>query len=345
MASMLQAQGYAVETAGNGAEGLEKAPLFRPDAVLLDVMMPELDGYEVLRRLKTLDETRHVPVILVTALNDRESKLTGFKAGASEFLSKPVDRVELTLRIQSLVRVKEYSDFLLDHNRTLEHLVHQRTLQLETAYIEISEANERIKSAYLDTIYRLTMAAEYRDEDTASHLKRMSFYSRLISRELGMHEDFIDTIFYASPMHDIGKIGIPDVILLKPDRLSPEEFELAKAHTTIGAKILHGSESGILQMAEKIALSHHERWDGSGYPRGLRGRDIPIEGRIVSIVDQYDSLRSSRTYKPSFSHGEAIRIITEGDGRTIPSHFDPEILDVLKRKESELGSIYEGHTG
>ncbi len=149
MASMLQAQGYMVETARNGAEGLEKAPAFRPDAVLLDVMMPELDGYEVLRSLKSRDETRHVPVILVTALNDRESKLTGFKAGASEFLSKPVDRVELTLRIQSLVEVKEYSDFLRDHNKTLEQMVHQRTLQLETAYIEISEANERIKSAYL----------------------------------------------------------------------------------------------------------------------------------------------------------------------------------------------------
>ncbi len=189
------------------------------------------------------------------------------------------------------------------------------------------------------------MAAEYRNEDTASHLKRMSLYSRLIARELGMHEDFVDTVFYASPMHDIGKIGIPDIILLKPGRLSPEEFELAKAHTTIGGNILHGSESEILQMAEKIALSHHERWDGSGYPRGLRAREIPVEGRIVSIVDQYDSLRSSRAYKPSFSHDEAIRIITEGDGRTIPGHFDPEILDIIKKRSADLCSIYEDLTG
>lgn len=343
MKSMLEAQGYEVNTAGNGMEGLGLAATFQPDVILLDIMMPEMDGYEACAKLKSRTETNKIPVILVTALDDRTSRLSGFKAGADEFLTKPVDRVELTLRLQNLLKVKEYGDFLGDYNKTLESMVHQRTLQLENACREVENANEKIREGYLDTIYRLTMAAEFKDVGTANHLRRISFYTHMVAKELNMPDFFVETIFYASPMHDIGKIGIPDAILLKTGRLSPEEFELAKTHTTIGANILHGSESEILRLGETIALNHHERWDGTGYPRGLKGKDIPIEGRIVSIADQYDALRSMRAYKAGLSHSETVAIIVEGDGRTRPEHFDPEILEIFRSVEKGFHAVYEEH--
>jgi putative two-component system response regulator len=343
MVSMLDAQGYVVETAVNGRQGIDKTLTFKPDVLLLDIMMPDMDGFSVLRELKVREETQQVPVILVTALDDRESRIRGFRAGAAEFVTKPVDRIELTLRLQNLIKVKEYGDFLSGYNKTLEAMVQQRTGQLETAFQELEEANRKIKSAYIDTIYRLTMAAEYKDELTANHLKRMSFYSRRLGEELGLDDTFIETIFYAAPMHDIGKIGIPDAILLKPGRLTAEEFELTKTHTTIGAKILAGSESLVLQMGERIAQCHHERWDGSGYPGGLRGADIPMEARIMTIVDQYDAMRSKRPYKPDFPHEKTMAIITEGDGRTMPSHFDPKVLRAFVGIEPEIQAIFEDH--
>jgi putative two-component system response regulator len=342
LVSLLKVEGYDTDTAVNGREAVEKVKHAPPDLVLIDIMMPDMDGYEACSIIKNDPGSMNIPVIIVTALSDRDSKIKGLEVSANEFLTKPIDRVELILRVKNLLKIKEYEDFVLRHNQLLEQEVRKRTYELQFAMDQIEAAHQEIKDSYIETIYRLTLAAEFKDEDTASHIKRISYYCRILAESLGEHETFVDTLFYAGPMHDIGKIGIPDSILLKPWKLTPEEFEVIKSHTTIGARILSHSSSEYLAAAEVIALTHHERWDGTGYPRGLKGEDIPIMGRIMNIVDQYDSLRSKRPYKPSLGHEETFRIITEGQERTRPEHFDPRILAAFKDLSSEFSRIYEG---
>jgi len=329
MGALLKNYGYNFETATNGVEAIEKTRRFSPDLIFLDIMMPDMDGYETCRRLKNDADTQHIPIVMVTALADRDSKIEGLKAGANDFISKPVDSTELMIRAKNLLRVKEFEDFLKQHNELLK--------------AEVGKKTSELRESYIDTIHRLTTVAEYKDEDTATHIKRAGYYSSILARQLGWDEERIETIFYAAPMHDIGKVGIPSEILLKPGKLTPEEFSLMKTHTTIGGRILSDSVSDIIRMAEVIALSHHERWDGTGYPRGLKGEEIPIEGRIYNICDQYDALRSKRPYKPPFKHQKVIEILTQGDQRTMPGHFDPQVLEAFREVADEFNRIFEEH--
>ena len=328
--SLLQAAGYRTALAADGREALQRVAENPPDVILLDVMMPELDGFEVAARLKREERTRTIPIIMVTALDDRDSRLRALDAGAEDFLTKPVDRAELTTRVRNLLKLKEYSDFLVNCNQVLENRVHERT--------------EQLASSYRETIFTMTRAAEYKDEETGAHVRRISYYTADLASCLGLDAEFRDTIHHASPMHDVGKIGIPDKILGKPGKFTPKEWEIMKTHSTLGGKLLAGAASPYLRMGAEIALGHHERWDGGGYPAGLAGERIPLSARIMNICDQYDALRSKRPYKPALPHERVMEIITAGDGRTLPAHFDPAVLAAFVQCAPSFNDIYAEHS-
>jgi len=328
MEAVLLPLGYAVSFARNGEEALAKVRATPVDVILLDIMMPGLDGFEVARLLKADDRTKIIPIVMVTALQEVEDRIRALEAGADDFLTKPVDRTEIRARVASLVKVKAYNDYMLNYSRELETEVARRTKDLRMAF-------ERIKAVSLEALYRLTRAAEYKDEDTGSHIQRMSHYSAAIAKTMGLNDQTVEYILYAAPMHDVGKIGIPDRILLKPGKLTDEEWIIMKQHTIIGGRILEGSKAGFIRLGEIVALTHHEKWDGSGYPLGLKETKIPLVGRIVAIADVFDALMSKRPYKEAFSLEKSHRILREGRG----SHFDPDVVDAFFAAEKELDRI------
>ena len=321
-------EGYEIIRAANGEEALEKLSGKQIDLILLDVMMPGINGFEVTRRVRQDNIHRLLPIILVTALQETEDRIKGITAGCDDFISKPIDKTELLARVRSLLKVKAYNYLISNYQKELEAEVTNRIAALKQAF-------EMIKTASLDTIYRLSVASEYKDADTGSHIKRVSLYSAAIARHMGLAEKTIETILYAAPMHDLGKIGIPDQILLKPARLDPAEWEIMKQHTVIGAKILKGADADFIKLGEIIARSHHEKWDGSGYPQSLAGADIPIAGRITAIGDVFDALTSKRPYKEPFSVEDSLVIIGEGRG----SHFDPDVVDAFFAVKDEILKI------
>ena len=486
--AVLAPRGYEIVKAHNGREALEQIAVLKIDLVLLDAMMPEMNGFEVCRGIKSSDLYRNIPVIMITALTSKKDRIQGIEAGAEDFISKPFDQAEVVARIKMLLRMKELNDSLnsayaninnlvtfgesivkvfnplsfdfmskidsiveqiirkdpemddkpqvvvvglfderssawrwhryeftplgmnrselrrdiqrkiplpekgksatiicnaedmssaemrpfagivelfdMASNNMFLHMTHDfcivamnygrditshdaavlnslviQALFLKSLSGQVSETEE----AFEYTVHALARASEVNDEDTGNHILRVGEYSAAIARRLQMPEIFIRAIRFQAPMHDVGKIHTPPHILKKPGKLTPLEWDEMKKHTIYGQMII--GDHHRLEMGRKIAISHHERWDGSGYPYGLKGEQIPIEGRIVTIADQYDALRNERVYKPPFDHETSWRIMSEGDGRTMPHHFDPNVLRAFRDVASQFEETYESLKG
>jgi putative two-component system response regulator len=325
LTTILTRLGYHVDEAFDGVNGMEKVEAVPPDLILLDLDLPRMNGFEVARRLKQSDKTKIIPIVVVSSFAEVEHRIKALEAGADDFLSKPIDQIELRARVQSLLKVKDYNDHMVSYQRILEEEVNNRTEQLRQAFDELKTATEKIKHASLDTTIRLSQAAEYKDEETGSHIKRMGYYAAAIAETMSLLPQDIEAILYAAPMHDIGKIGIPDRILLKTGPLDGAEWQMMKQHTVIGGNLLSGSDAYVIQMAEQIALAHHEKWDGSGYPKGLKAPEIPIWGRISAIADVFDALTSKRPYKKALPIEQCLSILEKSRG----THFDPVVFDAF----------------
>ncbi len=276
-----------------------------PDLVIVDYMMPDMDGLQFITAFRALEGLADIPVLMITANDQKDVRYQALVGGANDFLNKPVDRTEFDARARNMLALRQGQKFLADRALHLQSLVEQQT--------------ERILQQEQELIYRLSRAAEFRDPETGAHIQRMAHYSTLIAAQMGMSEADQHLLLQAAPMHDVGKIGIPDYILLKPGRLSPEEFEVMKGHARLGYELLHGSASPILQTGAEIARAHHEKFDGSGYPGHLAGEDIPLMGRIVAVADVFDALTSERPYKRAWSLEDARKHLEDNSG----THFDP----------------------
>jgi len=285
-----------------------------PDLVLLDIAMPGKDGFQVLTEIREhMGEEEYLPVLVLTSDHSPETKRRSLSAGAQDFLTKPLSPAEVRLRVRNLLETRFLHLALRDHNRLLEERVRERTAELVEAHAEI--------------LARLARAAEFRDDETGEHTRRVGRLSAAIAQELGLHPDDVSLIQQVAPLHDVGKIGIPDDILLRPGPLTEEQVEIMRSHTEIGGNLMAGSGIPLLDTAEEIARTHHERWDGSGYPAGLSGEEIPIAGRIVAVADSFDAVTHRRPYKPAWTAEDGWREISGKAG----SDFDPEVVDALSK--------------
>ena len=314
---------YQSTTDPREVEGLVRS--IKPDLLLLDLQMPHLDGFEVMRLLETVPEAEGMPIVILTADITSEARHASLGMGARDFLTKPLDAIDVMLRVKSLLETRFLQQQLKEHNQLLEMRVRERTQELWTSVRRLEKAENDLHMSQEETVRRLSIAAEFRDDETARHIVRMSHYCAFLASEAGMDEETCRAIRTASQMHDVGKIGTPDNILLKPGRLIPEERAVMERHAEDGWKILEGSDSALLQLAAQIACSHHEKVDGTGYPNRLTGDDIPQIGRIAAIADVFDALSSDRVYRPAFPLPEVWRMMREGRG----SHFDADLLDLF----------------
>ena len=327
---------YKVKVAPSGARALQiLAADTKPDLILLDIMMPEMDGYEVLRRLQAHVATRDIPVIFLTAMDAAEDETLGLELGAVDYITKPITPAVAMARVRNHMQLKTARDFLKNQSAYLEREIDKRTREI----IAVQDV----------TIRTLATLAETRDNETGQHVRRTQHYLRALALQLQFHPRFqhllsdaaIDAMFKSAPLHDIGKVGIPDRILLKPGKLTAEEFEVMKIHTTLGRDAIAHAEAELgrsmpfLRYAKEIAHCHQEKWDGSGYPQGLMGDNIPVSARLMAVADVYDALISRRVYKPAFPHTQAVQIIQDGRG----SHFDPDMVDAFTDIADEFEAI------
>ena len=314
-----------------------------PDVILVDVMMPHISGLEILRTVRGDERLAHIPTIVLTASDNEQTRMEALELGAADFLGKPVNAAELVVRVRNALLVKAHHDHLKNYARDLEHQIRLRTAELAASRLEL--------------IHCLARAAEYRDNETGRHVIRVGRYAEIIARKLGLDERTVELIGHAAPLHDMGKVGIPDNVLLKPGKLAPDEVEIMqrhsifgkltfepmsndewrtyKSHTFLGEMIMDIESSPIITMAAKIALTHHEKWDGTGYPLGLSGGDIPLAGRITAAADVFDALSSKRPYKPAFPLDRCFDIIREGRG----THFDPQVVDAFLKCREDIVAV------
>lgn len=292
----------------NPLEGLDWCLNNNPELIIVDFMMPDLNGIEFIKRLRAVPEKKAVPILMVTANDNNNVRYEALESGATDFLNKPIDKTEFMIRVRNMLALSNSQRKLADKAVWLAE--------------EVQKATREIRNREQEVIFRLSKAAEYRDPETGGHIRRMAHYSKHIAHQLGMSVPLQNMILEAAPMHDIGKVGIPDAILLKPGKLDAAEFELMKEHATFGHNILNGSASKLMQLGALIALTHHEKFDGTGYPRGLKGDQIPIYGQIIAVADVFDALTSERPYKKPWEINAAIDFLKEGAGK----HFKPECV-------------------
>ena len=325
---ILNKEGFDVIEAQNGKEALEILEHTRVDLILMDLMMPVMDGFEAVQIIKSNEELAPIPLIIISALSDKEAVTRGLQMGADEYLTKPFDLVDFTLRIKNGIKIGVYQNMIKDHKVELEKEVQKKTKDLQEALLEVQN-NEK------DILSILSKTAEYRDNETSTHTVRVGEMAALLAKKVGWDDERVDLMRLAAPMHDIGKIGIEDRILLKPGKLDDHEFSIMKNHAKIGYTILSQKSTPILELAAQIALTHHEKYDGSGYPNALKEDDIPLCGAIVAVVDVFDALLSRRPYKESFSIESALEIIKNGSGK----HFHPKIVELFFENIEEIQSI------